>query len=58
MEVKEPDLTIPPGEIGKIKLGFAEVAEAGEQTLFLVISAGGEVRDQIEIKVRYVMAET
>lgn len=57
MEVKEPNIIIPAGATGKIKLGFTEVAEEGEKTLFLVISAQGEVREQIEIKVKYVMAE-
>lgn len=57
MEVKEPNLSIQPGETGKIKLGFTEVEEECEKTLFLVISSNGEVREQIEIKVRYVTGE-
>ena len=57
MEVKEPTILIPAGQIGKIKLGFAEVSEPTEKELFLYIHFKEELRETIQIKVKYVAGE-
>lgn len=54
VEIKEPEIKLPPNGKGKIQLVFLPVHKPCQKTTYLIIKQDGVVKDCYEIKIDYI----